>query len=252
MASRWAYEALAVTQFKKNNYEAPFYAAKRMESEAAWKRDYWLPEMRNLQSLVFKYSDEKNRQDEVKDARGVLINEIQKEESLYDPSANFVCEGCTEAIEKNDLSPEVNNSMTNYFKILKQIYNTEVNDAIDKNSTILDQIGVENYQKLKANYYNESLSDLVTNRNDLDKIIQIDNQLIQKSDPIYQIPREKSFYASQFYAPGKNIFGIYFSTLAANVIMLWFMTLLFTISLYFDFFRKLIEGTGNIVSRIKG
>lgn len=251
MASRWAYEALAVTQYKRNDYEAPFYVVRQLESEASWKRDYWLPEMRNLKSLVFKYGDDDEKKLEVSTARKVLINEIKKEQLLYDPNDNFVCDGCIEALKKNELSAEVNETITNYFKILKKIYNTEVNEAIDKNSNKLNEIGIEKYQSLKSNYYNESLSDFVTNRNSLTKIIQVKNELIQKSDPIYQIPRGKSFFEAQFYAPGKNIFNIYFSTLTANVLMLWFMTIILTITLYFDFFRKVIEGFGTLIGRIR-
>lgn len=252
MASRWAYEALAVTQYKRNKFEAPFYGVKQLESEAAWKRDYWLPEMRNLQSLVYKYGDDESKKKEVDHAREVLIHEINKEERLYDPSANFVCEGCAEALKFDNWNEEVNTTLSNYFKVLKKIYNTEVNEALDKKSAILDKIGVDKYQKLKANYSNESLSDFVTNRNDLDKIIQFEGKLVQKSDPIYQIPRGQSFFDAQFYAPGKNIFGFYVSTFVGNILMLWFMTVLFVITLYFDFFRKVIEGIEKIVGKIKG
>jgi hypothetical protein len=252
MASRWAYEALAVTQYKRNKFEAPFYSVKQLESEAAWKRDYWLPEMRNLQSFVYKYAEEKDKKEEVKRARTVLIHEITQEERLYDPSENFVCEGCVTSLENKTWDDVVNSTLTNYLKILKKIYNAEVNETIDSKSALLEETGVEKFQALKAAYYNESLSDFVTNRNDLDKIMQVNGKLIQKSDPIYQIPRGKSFFDSQFYAPGKNIFGVYVSTLVGNVLMLWFMTVLFVITLYFDFFRKIIEGIGNLISRIRG
>ena len=252
MASRWAYEALAVTQYKRNNFEAPFYSVKQLESEAAWKRDYWLPEMRNLQSLVYKYADDEKKQEEVKQAKNVLINEINKEERLYDPSDNFVCEDCVNALKNDRWNEEVNTTLTNYLKVLKKIYNAEVNEALDKKSEILDRIGVEKYQRLKSEYFNESLSDFATNRNDLDKIIQKNGKLIQKSDPIYQIPRGESFLDAQFYAPGKNLFGNYVSTFTGNILMLWFMTALLMITLYFDFFRKVIEGIESLISRIRG
>ena len=47
MASRWAYEALAVTQFKENPYEREFYAFDQRMKTANWKKDLWLSELRN-------------------------------------------------------------------------------------------------------------------------------------------------------------------------------------------------------------
>ena len=41
MASRWAYEALAVTQFKDNKYEKKFFKYDKQMSFANWKKDQW-------------------------------------------------------------------------------------------------------------------------------------------------------------------------------------------------------------------
>ncbi|MCB0763549.1 MAG: ATP-binding cassette domain-containing protein, partial [Flavobacteriales bacterium] len=41
MASRWAYEGLAVTQFMENEYERNFYALDQRMKTANWKKDLW-------------------------------------------------------------------------------------------------------------------------------------------------------------------------------------------------------------------
>ena len=41
MASRWAYEALTVTQFKDNKYEKKFFKYDKEMSFANWKKDQW-------------------------------------------------------------------------------------------------------------------------------------------------------------------------------------------------------------------
>ena len=41
MASRWAYEAMAVTQFKDNEFEKLIYDDKKNMSFANWKKDQW-------------------------------------------------------------------------------------------------------------------------------------------------------------------------------------------------------------------
>ncbi len=251
MASRWAYEALAVAQYKRNAFEAPFYSINQQESEASWKRDYWLPELKNQQNIINNYHDDSTKIEIVDNARRILANEIEKEERLYDASLNFICEGCEDALRSKNWSSENQKTLDSYLKILRKIYKNEVNEAIDKNNALQRKIGVDNYKGLKNNYYNDALSDFATNRNDLDKIIQFNGKLIQKADPIYKIPRGRSFLEAHFYSPGKNLFGQYIPTFLANVLMLWFMTLILGVTLYFDFFRKIIEGTEKLLSRFK-
>ncbi|PKR81654.1 ABC transporter [Brumimicrobium salinarum] len=251
MASRWAYEGLAVVQYKKNKYEAPFYTIDQKKSEASWKRDYWLPELRNQQSVLINNYHEKPNSDKVEKAKKVLINEIQKEEKLYDPSLDFTCSGCVDALKNDEWNEEISKNMTDYFKILKNIYMSEVNEAMEGRTKRINQIGVEKYQHLRTNYFNESLSDLATNRNNLDKVIYVNNQIIQKADPIYKVPRGDSFFETHFYAPGKNLFGIYIPTFYANILVIWMMSVLLIITLYFDLFRKLFAGASVIFQKIK-
>lgn len=249
MASRWAYEALAVTQFKNSKSEKPFYQFNQMKSEASWKRDYWLPELRNKLDIVGNYYNDPEKDSLIKASSIVLANEIEKEEALYDPSLNFVCQNCVESLRNGQFTPELGQTITQYLKTLRDVYMKEVNDAMKLYSDKLKEIGEDNYREIKKNTFNEALSDFVTNRNDLTKLIEQDGHLIQKSDPIYNIPRGKSIISAHFYAPNKYFFGISLSTLAANVLMLWFMTAILVVTLYFDFFRKVIEGTGNFLNR---
>jgi ABC-type multidrug transport system ATPase subunit len=249
MASRWAYEALAVTQFKNSKSEKPFYQYNQMRSEASWKRDYWLPELRNKLDIIGNYHLDQEKEALMQSSMLLLANEIEKEEALYDPSMNFVCLNCVESLRKNEFTPELGNVIANYLKTVREVYLKEVNEAMRLHSEKLKEYGEENFREAKRNTFNEALSDFVTNRNDLTKLIELDGHLIQKSDPIYNIPRGKSIISAHFYSPNKYLFGLKLSTLVANVLMLWFMTVLLMIALYFDFFRKVIEGIGNILSR---
>ena len=249
MASRWAFEALAVTQFKNSESEKPFYSLNQMRSEASWKRDYWLPEIRNKLDIIGNYHKDPEKDSLVKAAMTLLANEIEKEEALYDPSVNFICLRCVESLRNNQFTPELGDIMAKYFKTVREVYLKEVNEAMKLHSEKLNEYGEDKFREIKRNTFNEALSDFVTNRNDLTKLIEQDGHLIQKSDPIYNIPRGKSILSAHFYAPNKYLFGLKFSTLVANVIMLWLMTFILMVTLYFDFLRKLIEGIGNVLSR---
>jgi hypothetical protein len=54
---------------------------------------------------------------------------------------------------------------------------------------------------------------------------------------------------SHFFAPRKKIFGKYFDTFWVNLSVLWGMSLIMAITLYFDLLRKVIDGLGNFFSR---
>ena len=45
MASRWAFEALAVNQFKNNKYQKNFYKFEKTISVAQYRKDYWIPKL---------------------------------------------------------------------------------------------------------------------------------------------------------------------------------------------------------------
>lgn len=251
MASRWAYEALAVTQFRKNNYEKPFFWLNHKKSESTWKRDYWLPELKNQLDFITNYYEDKSLNESVEYAYITLSNEIKKEEALYNPADNFVCGGCHELIDQRAITKDNKESFDLYFKQLREIYKSESNQALNAVNEKVIELGPEKVKELKMDYYNDALNDFATNRNDLTKIINFNHQLIQKSDPIYNIPRKNAFFKAHFYAPVKILFGNKIDTFIANILMLWLMTFILTITLYFDFFRKLIEGVSNFSFKFK-
>lgn len=249
MATRWAYEALAVTQFKNSASEIPFYNYNQLKSEAEWKRDYWLPELRNKLDIISNYHQNQEMDSLVHSSMFLLANEIEKEEALYDPSIHFVCLKCVESLRNTEYSQDSGVTLSNYFKSLREVYVKEVNTVMNLYSKKLEELGEIRFREMKRNTFNEALSDLLTNRNEIIKIIEKDGHLIKKSDPVYTIPSGKSVFSPHFYAPNKSLFGLTLSTFAANVLILWLMTFLLTITLYFDFFRKLIERVGNILGR---
>jgi hypothetical protein len=124
----------------------------------------------------------------------------------------------------------------------------EAKDALvsKQNKTEKDR---ENFMKLKMDYENESLTDLVCNKNDLDRILESDGELIQRTDPVFLDPPRNKFLRAHFYAPRKSIFGSYFDTYWVNNLVIWSMTIVLFITLYFDVLKKLIDGAENLFSR---
>jgi hypothetical protein len=98
----------------------------------------------------------------------------------------------------------------------------------------------QQYLKLQDECYNESLEDFATNKSDLKKIVEDEEQLVQKHNPIFLNP-EGGFFNAQFYAPSKNLFGMQITTLSANLLMIWLMTAGLGVILYYDGFKRFLD-----------
>jgi hypothetical protein len=143
----------------------------------------------------------------------------------------------------------LNNVQQYYIKV----YNIK-GDAEDKLvGQLQKELGPDQFMAMKNAYENESLSNLVTNSQTMeDKILEVDGELIQRSDPVFLDPSADKFLRAHFYAPRKAIFGRYFDTYWVNMTVIWIMTILLIVTLYFDALKKLIDGAGNFFSRFGG
>jgi hypothetical protein len=101
---------------------------------------------------------------------------------------------------------------------------------------------------MKDRYTNDALSDFVKDKNEMNKIIELDNHLIQKADPIYLSPEN---FRAHFYAPEKKIFGVYIDTFWVNIAVIWLMSFVLSITLYFDALKNLIDGLEKVFEKFK-
>jgi len=99
-----------------------------------------------------------------------------------------------------------------------------------------------NFQKFKDNYKNKALTDFVTNANSFNPLDENSEKIIQKKDPIYLTPYDENYFRAHFYAPQKRIFGTMIDTFWANILVIWLMTIILTLTLFLDAFKKLLEG----------
>lgn len=242
MASRWAYEGLAVTQFMENDYEQGFYALDRRMRTANWKKDLWVRELRNSVTGVRRGLDGHVPQEEMYYHLGLLQQELMKEvgrlRGLEIPDLNnLVPDRVTHgALDRVEAALDV--LVDHYRKVYREA-------EAAKEVRIAAMTGTpearEAYFKLLDAHRNESLADIVTNKNDVNMIVASDGELVQKSDPIYLEPMEAGFFGAQFYAPAKWLFGVRIPTLWANALVLWGMSLLLAIALQFEVFPRLMH-----------
>lgn len=236
IVSRWAYEALSVSQSIDNEFEKRFFELNRTKYFATWKKDFWIPEMeRNIEIYNSKNANYNSRQL----AKNILINEIKKEEQLW---KNLICKNCVTSLNKGDF-PIPNSSfkeLKGFIGVLKNQYTKNSNEANDKIEKMKISFGIEKYALMKDMYVNEALSDALTNRRETDKTVIYNEQLFRKDNPIYFSDPNTSFLNAHFYSPEKNFYGNSIKTFWANIIVLWGFVLFLFITLYLDLLRKFL------------
>ena len=248
--ARWAYEALAVYTFKNNKYEKNFYLYQKAMSRSDFKKNYWLKELRNTLNLYMKYKDNPNHEERLSDYAELLYNEIKEEQMQNDLVKFFEMD----KLKAGEIDEQLEAKLKKYFDSLRKYYIILYN----KNNAIKDKF-ISDHQKtpagrkelldMKKKYFNENLYELVTNANEMQRIINHKNRLYQKVDPVYLDPKNNLIKA-HFYAPRKKIFGEYVSTFWVNIIVLWLITALTYFVLYFRILKKFLDSSEALVDRI--
>jgi ABC-type multidrug transport system ATPase subunit len=253
MASRWAYEAMAVHQFKNNEYQKTYYEYEREESRADFKSAYLADELKKRNQFLLDNQDGKN--DSIK-----KIQTINKK-ILYTELKN---EPFTEGISQIDLkdifinngySNKIGEQLDQYFDAYKKYYQKEYNlhaGLIEKKMAFYESKGFD-IQQEKNNFFNESLSDLVRNISAKDRIMEYKGVLVQNINPVFQSPKPKNAvdYRTAFFFPEKNLFGMQVSTYSFNLLMIWGMTFLFFVTLYFEVLRRFVDFFSNFNISLK-
>jgi hypothetical protein len=133
-------------------------------------------------------------------------------------------------------------SLSGYFRHVRKTY-MDQKDMVTK--SIETRIGKERLIMLKNDYYNKNLEDLVLDRFRVDKYLETGNRIIQKMDPGYMKPVSKSGRA-HFYAPYKQTGNIEIDTYWFNIIVLWIVTIVLYIALYYNLLEKLLTLFSNL------
>jgi ABC transport system ATP-binding/permease protein len=253
MASRWAFEALAVNQFKGNEYEKHFYKEDKRISIATYKKDFWMQKITNKVSKIDIELKAGKRTTDLETDINLLYNELKKEEKYSKKKCPVL-----NKINPRDYNEEVAKGIKDYLVNVVKNHYINVDIAARKKHDAITQkfikaLGNEGLVKLKDDYENISLTELVKNANDIsgERSLEKNGRLIQQTDPIFLDPVDSKIGRAHFFAPRKNFLGYYYSTFWFNISVIWMMSVLLIITLYFDIFKLVLDGMGNFVARLK-
>ena len=249
ITARWGYEALAVKQFKDNKYERQFYKYDKARSKGNYIKNYWYVELKGNLDNIMNDLNRGVRDDDFNNNLLLVSNEIRKEMANF-PGVKFEYAGylVPEKIDKDIVVAAVK-----YIESVRQYYIAYYNNANNKKDALLnslDTIKNEGPVELRNRYSNESLEEFVTNKNETMKTIEYNGKLIQKQDPIFIDPKY-NFIKAHFYSPRKQVFGSYVDTFIINVIVLWVMTILLYLALYFRLLKKMLDSGESLMGKSK-
>jgi ABC-type multidrug transport system ATPase subunit/uncharacterized tellurite resistance protein B-like protein len=243
ITARWAYEALAVYQFKNNEYEEEFYSFDKTMSFAEFRKNYWIPTIQNKVSYCKRNINNPEKKKQIKDNLELIRNEVGEE--LSSRSASVVNFSGFENLYYDKLDKNTLNNLSSYLELLKRYYIKLYNKANNKKDSKISRMQSSSEERnellaLKRAHYNEKLADFVKNSNEINRIIEYKDQLIQKIDPVFKDPDSK-FVKAHFYAPRKRAFGNYYETFWVNLVVIWVMSIILYVILYFRLLRKFLD-----------
>jgi len=250
MASRWAFEAAMVSQYKDNKFEKRFYLYDKIMADADYKKIYFIPQLESrLDFVKLQYrNQDPTIQKDVAQKLELVSQAIKREQEIVGTSFN----------EASRLSASQFDSVTfaktmNFLAALKKFYINRYNHADQQKEKEINQetSSAEKekaFEEFRNSYHNEAIAELVRNTIETNRIIEKEGKLIQKIYPIYKDPDPEHIvdFDAQFYMPAKHFLNQNIDTLYFNIGVIWSMTIVLALALYWEILRKAIEALGNI------
>jgi hypothetical protein len=246
MPSRWGFEALMVNQFAENDYQKNFFAIEQEISDASFKSNYLIPFLDDVIE-VSKNSQFKNKPVNynfriIDNELNLMLSDwqIKRPEKLRNFPVRVGVEELTE------IKSILNKLKLNYSHKTNRLI--EVKNAIQ--NKLIAQIGKENLVRLKNENINNRLNEFVLDTRELNHLSFGRNRIVRHYEPVYQQSESKAGRA-QFYASYKT-FGKYeVKTFWFNLGVLWFMSILLYVCLYFNWLLFVIQLFEQLIERLK-
>ena len=250
MASRWAFEAAMVTQFKDNVFEKEFYIHDKVMAGADYKKIYFIPELETR--LQYCINNFKSANPEIKEQVqrnfDLVRREVSHELEETGQSLNAI-----ENLTRDRFDQATFDELMKYLETLKKFYVQRFN-SVDKQreKRIFEYTNSPEKQAqfnlFRETYHNDAVTELVKNTNETHRIVEQNGKLVQKIYPIYKDPDPDHpiDFDAQFYMPSKHFLNQNIDTFYFNTGVIWSMSLVLAIALYFDVLRKIIDGIGNL------
>jgi len=238
MPSKWAYEAVAVHQFKGNEFTREFFEIDQTSANRGYQAALVHEVKQRLNDIWYA-------------SKGGVLSESSEADlelvrnELTGLSETGVVEsfGSPEGFTPSGFTEEVYVMARDSIDRARQIFMGWKREA-DRLKDLLalslvEEWGGEEAFKLKEkSYTNKRLENLLSNNTQV--VTEWHNHLVRKIAPIYQIPRSRITRAHLF-APKKWVGPLSIDTYWFNLLAIWLSAIIFYITLVNDLLRKFVN-----------
>jgi ABC-type multidrug transport system ATPase subunit len=239
MPVRWSYEALAVEQFKNNRYERLFFPYDAALSNNNWYAGFLV---NSLKGDLQQCERAKTFNDTIKnDLTKLRVHIAEMVEVL-----NYkLPDGFDKLFEEKRPDSSAYRQIGNYLAFLERKFRSNYKNALHSKDSLIgviasDRIDSEKLDRLKIDYYNKGLATFVLNGDLKDQSVEKTKRIIRKYEPVFMPPTAKNGRA-HFCAPFKMIGNLKIDTFLFNMTVIWLVSLLLYIALYFSVLRKILS-----------
>lgn len=254
MASRWAYEAITVKQHQANDYEEIYFEIDKAISKANFQQAYRVPELENILNECASQSEDSTQVGQQKLKANLLL--LKNELTMFNQNVPEVpFENVKPFLDSMKYSSGLYMSGFDYIQAVKKVYSIRYSTQTTKKDQITSilakrykEAGALTHEDVKDHSFNESLDEIVRNLNTKARIEEHEGRLVQNLDPIYKDPKPSHLldYRAHLFAPKKHFAGSFYETYNFNILVIWLMSMLLYLTLYFDVFKKIIDTLGNV------
>ncbi len=266
MVARWSFEALAVEQFKNNRYERIFFKYDTAETRPDYYATFLIVELEKDLTICSRYRDSSDYKD--------FVNEKFKRLKYYIDQLSGKAKLSPGPWENNlnikDFTPEIRKGTQIYLDSMKSIFHTFRNKIRSREDIVSDSLklaagtealaGLKNkvvskslklaagtaaVVDLRYNYENKELVKLVLDQLNPDKTVDQDGKIVSKYNPGYMKAASK-FGRAHFYAPVKRLGNLEIDTYWFNLLVIWIVSIVLYIALYYKLIRRLLDSFENM------
>jgi hypothetical protein len=247
MTSRWAYEALAVDQFKDNKYTRNFFAEDMIKSNAAYD-EFVLDQIKVILNNSY-YEFKKDSAFDLSNSFRMIKAELSNltNRGVIDPFTDL------DKLIPLQFNDQVYRTVLNYLAREKKKIALVKRGAMENRDSIYNNLmedlgGEDNYLRFKDEHVNDKLEELLTTK--YSESIIVDNRFVRKKNLIY-MPPDSRFGRAHFYAPVKKLGSLTIDTYLFNFLFIWVTSFLCYLALVFDVLRRLVNWGEKIKFRKK-
>ena len=238
MPSKWAFEAVAVQQFKGNRFTREFFDLDQISANRAYQADLVNVLKSKLNGIWFHSTG-----GIVPESKKADLELLSNELAALSKTGIVASFGPPEGFTSSGFTGEVYQMATDSLDRARQIFMGFKKDAdrlrdVRATSLVRQWGGEEAFKQMEKSYTNKRLASMLVNNTQF--VTEWKNHLVRKTAPVYQIPRSRVGRA-QLFAPVKRLGPFYLDTYWFNLVAIWLSAIIFYITLVNDLLRRFVN-----------